>query len=267
MTGNGALLRFDEVSKRFTVFQNERTLFRLTRKIAQRALVKKEIWALKGVSLEIAEGEKVAVLGRNGSGKTTLFRVAAGIFRPTSGRVIREKPLVPLFRYGLGLAPDLAVLDNIFLLGAFHGLVAKEVKKKLEAILAFSELEEFLYVPVKKLSSGQVQRLNFSVFMQSETDFLAFDESTALADLEFQLKVSRYFDELMRSGKTVLMASHDLEFLGASCQKGIWLERGEIRQTGPVREVIRAYQEFCAAEASSAPASMGTEGSGRLARR
>jgi len=238
------ILKLENVGKRFRIYKTQKTLFRLAKSLAQRIPISQTLWALRNVSLEIEEGEKVALIGRNGAGKTTLFRVASGIYQPTEGTVLRSRTLTPLFKYGIGMNPHLAVIDNIYLLGAFYGLTVSGVKKKIEEILAFSELEKFLYLPVKNLSSGQIGRLSFSVFIQSQKAFLAFDETTALADLAFQKKMAEYFRQMMSSEMTVLMASHNLEELKYYCQRAVWVEQGEIRKIGPVQGVMGEYNAF-----------------------
>lgn len=241
------LLRLTGLGKRFDIYKVKRTLFRLAHTLAQRLPLSEEFWALKDINLEVNEGEKVAVVGRNGAGKSTLFRVSSGIYDPSEGSIEASAPLRPLFRYGTGMNSHMAVLDNIYILGAFHGLTASEVRKKIPEILAFSELEKFVYLPAKNLSSGQMSRLSFSVFIQSRENFLAFDESTATADLLFQQKMGEYFKKMMNdNSKTVLMASHSLEELKRYCRTAIWLEKGRLIKTGPVEEIIRDYQLYCA---------------------
>lgn len=237
------LLRLENVGKLFHIYKAQKTLFRLAGSLAQRIPAYQTLWALKDISLDVNEGEKIAFVGRNGAGKTTLFRVACGIYLPTEGCVTRNAVLKPLFRYGTGMNPYLAVIDNIYLLGAFYGLSVREVDERLEEILVFSELEKFLYLPVKNLSAGQIGRLCFSVFIHGRDNFFAFDETTALADLAFQKKMSEYFKRMMSSPeKTVLMAAHNLEELKIHCQRAIWLEAGSVRMDGPCEEVVAAYR-------------------------
>ncbi len=186
------------------------------------------------------------MIGRNGAGKTTLFRLASGIYNPTEGQIEAKIQLCPLFRYGTGMNGQMAVIDNIFLIGAFYGLSVSEVKHKMKDILAFSELENFVYLPVKNLSAGQISRLSFSVFIQNRENFLAFDESTAMADILFQTKMGKYFQEMMADEtKTVLMASHDLSELKRYCRTALWLEKGLLVKMGPIHEVIEEYKAFC----------------------
>lgn len=239
---NRILLELEDVGKRFEIYQVQKTLFRLGRNLVRGIPLKRELWALRHVSLRVEEGEKIALVGRNGAGKTTLLRLASGIYAPTEGRILRHASLSPLLRFGVGLNPQLSVLDNLYIVGAFCGLTRREVAAKRDAIFEFSGLGEFQFVPVKKLSSGQQLRLFFSVFIHTEEDFLAFDESTSFGDLEFQMKVLSYLDRLMRDPrKTVLLASHAFDTLKQYCGRALWLEAGELREIGPVDEVERHY--------------------------
>jgi|GEM_PF-817122 len=242
------ILKANNISKRFEIYLVRKTLFRLAKTVAQRLPLSHELWALHRISLEVRQGDKIAVIGRNGSGKTTLFRLLSGIYAPTEGTIEAACPVRPLFRYGMGMNPQMTVLDNIFLIGSFYGLSVPDIRNRMETILAFSELDKLAYVPVKNLSAGQIGRLTFSVFIQNQEDFLAFDESTAMADNPFQAKMGSYFSRLMADEtKTVLMASHNLNELRRYCKTAIWLESGQIARTGPVDEVASAYEEFCAA--------------------
>ncbi len=242
------ILEAVNISKRFHVYTQQKTLFRLGKSLLKGTPIRREFWALKNIHFQIAEGEKIAVVGRNGAGKTTLLRLMAGIYRPNEGEIKTRKTPQPLFSYGIGLNPFLSVLDNIFVLGAFHGLVAGEVKRALEDIVEFSGLRDFLHAPAKDLSSGQKQRLLFSVFIHNPSDFLLFDESTSMADLEFQIKTDTWFEKLMTSEKTLLICSHNLKFLEKHCTRAFWLEKGEIKASGEPAEVINLYKDFCRAQ-------------------
>lgn len=235
------ILKAANISKCFRIYTQEKTLFRLSKSLLSKNPLKEELWALKNISLEIFKGEKIALLGANGAGKTTLLRILSDIIEPTTGTIEGTLPH-PLFRYGVGLDASLPVIDNVYLLGAFHGLTVAEVNSRMDAIIQLAELAPFLYVPVRKLSTGQRQRLLFSVFIQSDYPFLAFDESTSSADLKFKKTVHTYFKNLMTSDKTVLLTSHSLPFLEKYCTRAIWLDRGEIRREGNPAEVIEAYK-------------------------
>ena len=239
------ILELRNVSKHFHIYNQEKTLFRLGKALLKGVPIRRELWALKNINLEIHEGDKVAIVGRNGAGKTTLLRLIAEIYTPNEGEVKIRKTPQPLFKYGIGLNPFLSVLDNIYVLGAFHGLLVSEMNRVLEDIIEFSGLREFLYAPAKDLSSGQKQRLLFSVFIHAASDFLLSDESTAMADLEFQIKSGQWFEKLMTSPKTLLLCSHNLTFLEKHCTKALWLEKGEIKAWGEPKEVLEAYKSFC----------------------
>ncbi|MDP3921244.1 MAG: ATP-binding cassette domain-containing protein [Candidatus Omnitrophota bacterium] len=239
------VLEFQKVGKRFRIYQVQKTLFRLGKSLAARIPFKRDLWVLQDISLNIKQGEKVALIGRNGAGKTTFFRVASGIYPATTGTVRRTVPISPLFRYGIGMNPHLPVIDNVYILGAFYGLSAGRIKRKLEEIIDFCELEKLLYLPVKNLSSGQVQRLSFSVFAQSDDAFLAFDESASLADARFQKKCDSYFKQLMTSDKTILIASHNQEILSRYCGRAIWLEEGRMQAFDSCGKTLAAYGKFC----------------------
>lgn len=239
------LLQAENLSKKFMIYQQQKTLFRLGKSLVKGIPIHRELWALKDVSLSVKEGEKVALIGKNGAGKTTLFRVLSGIYKPTSGSVLKTRDVQTLFNFAVGLNPALSVMDNIYVLGAYQGLLVSEIKGMLEEIIEFSELKDFLYVPAKDLSSGQKQRLLFSVFIKNRSDFLLFDESFSVADLSFQTKTEAWFKKTLNSPRTLIMASHNLPFLQAHCSRALWLDKGVLRADGPADQVIKAYSDFC----------------------
>jgi len=239
------LVRLEKVGKCFRIYQQQRTLFRLGRSLIGGKPLRRELWALKNVSFDVTKGEKVGIIGKNGSGKTTLLRLLAGILRPTEGKVRTRVEFTSLFNYSAGLNPYLPVIDNIYLIGAMHGILVSEVNKRLEEIVEFSGLRDFMYVQVKDLSSGQRQRLFFSIFAHTSAQHLAFDESTSMADLSFRKKAADYFESAMASKKTILMASHDIKFLETHCEKVVWLDHGEVQEIGDPLRILDRYQEFC----------------------
>ncbi len=240
------LLKMENIGKQFRVLRVQKTLFRLGLSLSQGEKLQRELWALRDISLEINAGEKVAVVGLNGAGKTTFFRIASGILSPTEGRLQRRAALVPHFSYRIGMNPHLSVLDNIYLLAAFYGILAREIEPLIPEILTFSDLADFLSVPVRLLSTGQIQRLAFAVFIQNHHSFLAFDENPVVGDLIFQKRSGHYFNQLMHDpDKTVLIASHSMELLTRLCRRGLWLHEGRLQMDGPVQQVAKAYQTFC----------------------
>lgn len=239
------LVRFERVGKCFYIYRQQKTLFRLGRSLLGGQPLRRELWALKDISLEVYKGEKIGLVGKNGSGKTTLLRLLAGIMKPTEGLIRNKTDFSVLFNYGVGLNPYLPVIDNVYLIGALHGILVKEITKRLEEIIEFSGLRDFLYMQVKDLSAGQQQRLFFSIFAHTSSAHLAFDESTSMADLSFSEKTRTFFASAMNSRKTILISSHDMKFIDQYCQRVLWLEQGRIRMAGTPGEVIPRYQEYC----------------------
>jgi ABC-2 type transport system ATP-binding protein len=237
------VLNLENVSKKFSLHLQEKTLFNLAKSIFLAEKNKREFWALKKITFSISNGEKIALLGKNGSGKTTLLRIISGILNPCSGTVTANFPFIPILSYTSGTYTNLPVIDNIQTIGAFLGIPEAEMKSLTSEILAFAELSEFAHVPVRFLSSGQKQRLAFAIFIHNKNDFWAFDESTSMADLGFRNKASRYFKKTMNSDKTIIMATHQLEFAQQHCQRAIWLDHGEIKAYGEITEVVEAYKK------------------------
>ncbi len=246
------VLEVKNLSKNFHIYQQQKTLFRLGKSFLQGFPAKRDLLALNDVSFSVQPGEKIALIGRNGAGKTTLLRILSGIYQPTSGTVRSSAEIHTLFNFGVGFNPYLSVLDNIYVLGAFQGLLVSEVKEVLEEIVAFSELGDFLYMPAKDLSSGQKQRLLFSVFIKSKSDFLLFDESISVADQAFQIKSQNWFKKMMTSSKTLILSSHSHAFLKEHCPRTLWLEKGVLRADGPSAAIIKDYSDFCIAEEARA---------------
>lgn len=247
------ILEVKNLCKDFHIYQQQKTLFRLGKSFLQGFPAKRNLLALNDVSFSVQPGEKIALIGRNGAGKTTLFRVLSGIYQPSSGTVRSTAEIKTLFNFGVGFNPYLSVLDNIYVLGAFQGLLVSEVKAALEEIVEFSELGDFLYMHAKDLSSGQKQRLLFSVFIKNKSDFLLFDESISVADQAFQIKSQNWFKRMMSSSKTLIIASHSHGFLREHCPRTLWLEKGVLKADGPSQPIIKDYSDFCvAAEAKTA---------------
>jgi ABC-type polysaccharide/polyol phosphate transport system ATPase subunit len=235
-------LRAEDLSKRFMLVTRHRSVLRVLRAWAGGQPLVREHWVLRNLSFEIRQGEKVALLGRNGAGKSTLLRILAGIYASTSGTLTLGAVPQALFSTGVGFERELTVLDNVYLFGAVHGLSRLALRRRSEAILKMAEIEHLAYARLRDLSVGQVQRLAFSVFIQNESPFLIFDEALGNVDLTFARKGHAYFEALARSDKTLLMTSHDMDFLRRCCQRAVWLEGGSVRLDGPFDEVAAAYE-------------------------
>lgn len=240
------VLSLRAVSKQFRIWRSERTLFRYVGGVLRGRRPYETLWALRGVDLEVRAGEKVALIGRNGSGKSTLLRLATGIYTATSGSIERPRPALALFSFGVGVQPELPVLENIRIVGAHYGIPRRTLELKTEEILSFAGIGHLRHQPVKRLSSGQAQRLNFSIFLQADFSFLVLDESTSMADAEFCARAARALKTLLGKDRSALLATHQLDFAVKNCDRAIWLEGGAVRMDGPAREVVQAYQDFCA---------------------
>ncbi len=236
------LIRAEALSKRFALRTRRRPVLAALREALSGLDPQRELWALADASFGIDRGERVAVIGANGCGKTTLLRLIAGIFRPTRGSLtVRAEPRV-LFRSGVGLTPELSVVDNILLFGAVHGIDRGTLIAKLRWILEFSELETMAYAPLKSLSLGQVRRLALSTFLEGRGDLLILDEGLDNVDEAFRRRVVERLQGAVRGDTTFLMTSHDPELLRELCGKGLWLEAGRLRQAGDLDSVLSAYQ-------------------------
>ena len=200
-----------------------------------------EFWALKDVSFEVKKGEVLGIIGHNGAGKSTLLKVISGILKPTTGSVQVNGTIVPMLELGSGFDFDLTGRENVFLNGAILGYSEQFLKEKYEEIVAFSELGQFIDVPLRNYSSGMVMRLAFSIATVVRPDILIVDEILAVGDAEFQEKSKKRMLELMGGGTTVLFVSHSLLQIREMCNKAIWLEHGKIIMAGDTASVCDAY--------------------------
>ena len=202
---------------------------------------KSTIWALNNVSFEIKRGEVVGIIGRNGAGKSTLLKILSRITEPTKGHVDIWGRVGSLLEVGTGFHPELTGRDNIFLNGAILGMTRAEIVRKLDAIVAFAEVEKFIDTPVKHYSSGMYVRLAFAVAAQMETEILLVDEVLAVGDAQFQKKCFEKFREISTGGRTILFVTHNMAALRAVCQKGIVLDCGVTVAQGEVNAVADKY--------------------------
>lgn len=202
-----------------------------------------EFHALNSVSFHVERGEIVGIIGRNGAGKSTLLKVISGIYKPTAGRVVTAGRVAPMLELGSGFDPELSGHDNIFLNGAILGFSEEFLKSKYEDIVAFSELGEFINMPIKTYSSGMLARLAFSVATIIEPEILIVDEILSVGDAAFQDKSRARMMELMQGGTTVLFVSHSMEQIREMCSRVIWLEHGSIRHQGDTQETCDMYMQ------------------------
>lgn len=198
---------------------------------------------LNNVNLVVDKGEKIGIIGANGSGKSTLLKIISGILRPTTGNVRVRGQVAPLIELGAGFDPDISVMDNILLYGVLLGFSRTEMKARARSILEFAELEDYTLVPVKGLSSGMVGRLGFAIATDVQPDILILDEVLSVGDEGFKNKCKQRMDQFWDDHATVLVVSHDLEFISTSCKKAIYLSQGNIKFAGDSQEVVDFYLE------------------------
>jgi ABC-type polysaccharide/polyol phosphate transport system ATPase subunit len=235
------------VSRSFRVY-SQRNMTLKEAILRRRQLRRTEIVALEDVSLSIAPGEAVGLIGRNGSGKTTLLRLIAGIFRPSSGRLEVGGDVGSLLELGAGFHPDFTGRENVYMNGAIHGLKRNYVRERLDAIIEFAELEQFIDVPVRTYSSGMYMRLGFAVATHLDPDVLLLDEVFAVGDEAFQRKCFGRLLDLRERGRTIVFVSHAAPAVERLCERAVLLSAGRVTEDGPARDVIKTYQKLLAAE-------------------
>jgi len=198
-------------------------------------------WALKGVSFSVSKGESLAVIGRNGAGKSTLLSLLLGVAQPTKGSVVVSGKRTPLLELGAGFHPDLTGIENIIINGVLLGHTEAEIRARMEAITAFSELGEFIRMPIRAYSSGMQMRLAFAIAIHTSPEVLLIDEIMAVGDESFQKKSGKALLDLIKGGVTTVYVSHSMEAVKKTCDRAIWLEQGEIRAEGEAGHVVEEY--------------------------
>ena len=201
-----------------------------------------DFYALKHVNLQVERGEVMGILGRNGSGKSTMLKVVSGIYKPTSGKAVAAGRVAPMLELGSGFDQELSGRENVFLNGAILGFTEKYLQERYDEILAFSELGDFINMPLKTYSSGMMMRLAFSVATIIEPEILIVDEILGVGDAGFQRKSEERMKKLMSGGTTVLMVSHNMETIRELCDRVLWLDHGEIVELGPTQPVCDRYE-------------------------
>jgi ABC-2 type transport system ATP-binding protein/lipopolysaccharide transport system ATP-binding protein len=207
----------------------------------QRKVTHRDFWALQDVSLNVNRGETLGLIGHNGAGKSTLLKLIARVFRPTSGRVVVTGKVAPLLEFGAGFHPELTGRENIYLNGALMGFSHQEMEGKLEGIVNFAELWDFIDVPMRTYSSGMWARLGFAVATDVRPDILLIDEVLSVGDESFKRKSSARMQEFQDRGATIILVSHDMEMIQNMCNRVAWLDHGQLKVIGEANEVIQAY--------------------------
>ena len=202
-----------------------------------------EFMALQDVSLTVEKGESVALIGLNGCGKSTLLKTVAGVLKPFKGSVKVFGSVAPLIELGAGFDHDLTARENVFLNGAILGYDRKSMEKHYEDIVEFSELRDFMDVPIKNFSSGMLARLAFAIATIGTPDILIVDEVLSVGDFRFQQKCEKRIQQMMKKDTSILFVSHSIEQVKKLCTKTVWIEKGKVKMIGPTEEVCALYEQ------------------------
>jgi lipopolysaccharide transport system ATP-binding protein len=243
----------DDLAKRYLISHQRRKsndtlrdeLAHFVRRLGRRAgrEESEEFWALKGVSFQVREGDRIGIIGRNGAGKSTLLKILSRITEPTAGRISIRGRVASLLEVGTGFHPELSGRENIYLNGAILGMKRQEIKRKFDEIVAFAEVEKFLDTPVKRYSSGMYVRLAFAVAAHLDPEILIVDEVLAVGDVAFQKKCLAKMNTASEEGRTVLFVSHNIPAIQNLCNRAILLSDGRLHTYGEVGPVVRQYLE------------------------
>lgn len=247
MLNNGTIISFSNVTKYFVLretYQHElKSYFAnfikhiFSNKEHQRKII------LQDVSFEIKKGEVIGFIGKNGAGKTTLLTMLCGIIYPNQGTITIDGTVAPLLGLGSGFHHDLSGYENIYLNGVILGMSLKEIDEKIEDIIDFSGIREYIYEPIKVYSSGMLSRLAFSIAIIRDADIIIVDETLSVGDKEFSKKSFDALKEYKRKGKTIIVVSHALNTIETFCDRIIWLENGTLKMDGNPSEVIQHYNQ------------------------
>ncbi len=237
-------IRVDHVSMRFNLASEKFDSFKeYFIKSLKGQVAYNEFWALKDVSFDVQKGDSLGLIGLNGSGKSTMLKTIAGVLKPTKGSVQVFGNVAPLIELGAGFDVDLTAKENIYLNGALLGYPRDVMEKHYDDIVAFSELKDFMDVPVKNFSSGMVSRLAFAIATIGIPDILIVDEVLSVGDFRFQQKCEERIRHMMDLGTTILFVSHSIDQVKSICNKIVWLEHGNVKMLGDVDSVCDAYKQ------------------------
>ena len=236
------MIQVSHVSMRFNLgIEKINTLKERFIKTAKREMPKNEFCALKDISFHIEQGDVLGVVGANGAGKSTLLKVVSGVLKPTEGTVNVQGKIAPMLELGAGFDSELTARENIFLNGAILGYKKKFLESKYNEIVEFSELQDFMDVPVRNFSSGMLARLAFSISTLVNPEVLIVDEILSVGDLAFQKKSYDKMEKMIHGGTTVLFVSHAADTIQKMCNKAIWLDKGKLIMFGSAQEVCAEY--------------------------
>jgi len=248
VTDNLPVLSVKDLSVRLLLHRERITSIReyTIRMLKRHRAAKDEFWPLRDISFEVARGEVFGIIGQNGAGKSTLLRVIAGIVRPTQGYVETRGRIAPLIELGAGFDSEMTGRENIFLYGSMLGFSTKRLMDRMSDIVDFSEMGDFLDVPLKNYSSGMAARLAFAVATDVDPDILLIDELLSVGDAAFAKKCTERIESFRKRGVSIVIVSHSLRSIITLCSRAAWLDHGRIRMIGPADEVAEKYETFSA---------------------
>lgn len=240
------MIRLENVSMKFNLgieknFSFKEAFIRFFQFNKKKKKKPEDFWALSDISFNVKKGEVIGLIGSNGAGKSTLLKVVSGVMKPTSGKVIVNGVISPMIELGAGFDAELTARENIYLNGAVLGYSKKFIEQKFEEIVEFSELRDFLDVPIKNFSSGMTAKLAFAISTVVDPEILIVDEILSVGDIKFQEKSKKKMLEMIKGGTTVLYVSHSLESIKDLCTKVIWLDHGKTVKMGDVKKICNEY--------------------------
>lgn len=238
------IINVEHVSMRFNLSSEKFDSFKeYVIKSVKKQVSYDEFWALKDVSFEVKRGDSLGLIGLNGSGKSTMLKTIAGVLKPTKGTVTVGGNIAPLIELGAGFDMDLTARENVFLNGALLGYNRAQMEAQYEDIVEFSELRDFMDVPVKNFSSGMVSRLAFAIATIGIPDILIVDEVLSVGDFRFQEKCEARIQNMKDQGTTILFVSHSIEQVKKICNKVVWLDHGVLKMFGDAQEICSIYEK------------------------
>jgi ABC-type polysaccharide/polyol phosphate transport system ATPase subunit len=243
LKGTETMIKIENVSIRFRVPHEQiPTIKEYAIRRLRRGITYHDFWALRHINLEVQKGEVFGIVGSNGAGKSTLLKVVSRVLRPTDGRVRVRGRVAPLLELGAGFDYELTGRENIFLNGAILGYSHQDISARVERIIDFAGLRDFINTPMRTYSTGMIARLGFSVATDVQPDILIIDEILSVGDQEFQKKSAARIKSFGENGTTIFLVSHSLSMVQTMCARAAWLSHGEIKAVGDAREVVESYQ-------------------------
>lgn len=233
-----------DVTKKFKIYYDKSSTLK-ERLVFWNKTKKENRTVLENININIKKGETVALIGTNGSGKSTLLKLMTRIIYPTKGQIITRGKLTSLLELGAGFHPDFTGRENIYFNASIFGLTKREIDNRIDDIIAFSELEEFIDNPVRTYSSGMYMRLAFSVAINVDAEVLLIDEILAVGDQHFQEKCLKKLEELKNSDKTIVIVTHSLGVVETLCNRAIWIYDGKVRMDGDPEKIVEEYLREC----------------------